>query len=110
MSQLEILKSIGKIKRKWFDVSLVLFLVEGKPLLVMDKIVVDEPSRNKGMGTAIMYEITSIADSFSLDIALTPNSGYGGDYERLKVFYKRFDFKETTGYPGTMVRLKKENR
>ncbi|MEO6304818.1 MAG: hypothetical protein ABIP51_16780 [Bacteroidia bacterium] len=44
-----------------------------------------------------MQEFISLADKYNVLLAVYPSSGLGSDLERLKEFYKRFNFSESNG-------------
>jgi GNAT superfamily N-acetyltransferase len=48
--------------------------------------------RNKGYGTAIMYEITNLANIYNVQIRLWVTDLYGSDFKRLIMFYKNHGF------------------
>ena len=59
------------------------------------KIEVDKASRNKGLGTAFMQDLTEFADSQGMQIRLNPSDELGATSKgRLEKFYKRFGFVE----------------
>ena len=63
--------------------------------LVLSKIIVPKQQREKGVGTKAMFDIIAFADKNNLRIILTPDTSFGGtSTNRLKQFYKQFDFVE----------------
>ena len=59
------------------------------------EIEVDKASRNKGLGTAFMQDLTEFADSQGMQIRLNPSDELGATSKgRLEKFYKRFGFVE----------------
>lgn len=62
------------------------------------KIIVGEGSRNSGLGTEFMRDLTAFADSKAMQIRVTPSKDFGAtSVDRLKKFYKRFGFVENSG-------------
>jgi hypothetical protein len=62
------------------------------------KIIVGEGSRNSGLGTEFMRDLTAFADSKGMQIRVTPSKDFGAtSVDRLKKFYKRFGFVENSG-------------
>jgi hypothetical protein len=66
-------------------------------IVFLDKIVVPEGSREKGMGTKAMNDITRLADQRGKTISLNPSTDFGGNKKRLIEFYKGFGFVENKG-------------
>jgi hypothetical protein len=85
-----------KLERKY---NVVLDLLDYKNGdIVLSKIVVPKEDRNSGLGGKIMQEIVEYADKNKRRIVLTPSTDFGGtSVDRLKEFYKRFDFVENKG-------------
>jgi len=65
--------------------------------IVVDKIVVPESAREKGVGTSAMQAIIDLAQENGLTVALTPSSDFGGTKARLTKFYKNLGFVENKG-------------
>lgn len=63
----------------------------------LSKIVVPRSSRESGVGTQVMRELTRFADRNGVRIKLSPSSDFGGSKSRLVSFYKRFGFVENKG-------------
>lgn len=60
-------------------------------------IKIDE-DKQQGLGTEFMEDLCKFADSWNLQIRLSPSVGLGAtSVNRLKKFYKRFGFKENKG-------------
>ena len=55
-------------------------------------IALQDADQGKGIGTAVMERLTDFADERGLAMRLTPSDIYGGDVERLHVFYARHGF------------------
>ena len=65
--------------------------------LILSKIVVPDGQRSSGVGSAVMSDLVSYADSKGLPLAVTPDSIFGGSKGRLEDFYKRFGFVRNKG-------------
>ena len=71
--------------------------------------VKDKSQRRKGLGSALMGEITALCDKYNLLCALTPSDSESSMTGLLR-FYKRFGFKSNTGrakdfrFRNTMIR------
>lgn len=63
------------------------------PYWTVDAIVVPEGERNAGVGTEIMREIVTEADTEGRIVGLTPSADFGGSKSRLQSFYRRFGFR-----------------
>lgn len=63
--------------------------------IVLSKIVA--ATRNQGLGSAFMGDLTALADELQRIVALTPSNDFGGNVTRLRAFYKRFGFVENKG-------------
>lgn len=63
--------------------------------------------RNKGTGTLIMNELCVYCDENNLIIKLCPTDTHGSEYERLILFYERFEFKFEDD--EQMIRFPKNN-
>ena len=74
-----------------------LSLMETPGGLTLSKIVVPEESRESGIGSQVMDEITQYADAQGLSMALTPEDSYGGNVKRLNKFYNNFGFVPNKG-------------
>lgn len=84
-----------KIKKKNKTVSFQ--IREQGDIVYLDKIVVPEGSREKGVGTKAMNDVIGLADEKGKTISLTPSSDFGGNKKRLVEFYKGFGFVENKG-------------
>jgi GNAT superfamily N-acetyltransferase len=91
----DISSALTALEAKYPDVKLDVSL--GQNGLTLSRIVVPEGQRNQGVGTAIMEELTTLADSAGLPVALSPSSDFGGSVSRLKDFYSRFGFAPNKG-------------
>lgn len=65
--------------------------------LILSKIAVPDGQRSSGVGSAVMSDLVSYADSKGLPLAVTPDSTFGGSKGRLEDFYKRFGFVRNKG-------------
>lgn len=65
--------------------------------IVVSRIVVPKSKRDKGTGTAIMDDLTELADEYGKPMALSPSTDFGGNKEGLKRFYKRHGFVANSG-------------
>lgn len=64
--------------------------------IILSKLVVEE--KKKGLGTAFMEGLVTLADQEHRVISLTADDGFGAtSVDRLKRFYKRFGFIENRG-------------
>ena len=63
-----------------------------KGILTLDKIVVPEDLRGRGVGSKAMKKIIKYADQNNKTIALTPSTDFGGNKSKLTKFYKSFGF------------------
>jgi len=88
-------KAEDVLRTKYPDVELD--VSETKKGLTLSKIVVPEGQRSKGVGSAVMSDLVSYADSKGLPLAVTPDSTFGGSKGRLEDFYKRFGFVRNKG-------------
>lgn len=77
--------------------SLKIGLRQKDDIVTLDKIVVPDDERNKGIGTEFMKRLISIADKYGFILALTPSSDFGGSKSRLVKFYKSLGFVENKG-------------
>jgi GNAT superfamily N-acetyltransferase len=88
---------------------------DAKKGYVLSKIEVSGDERNAGQGTKAMQDIVDRMDSEGAIIALTPDSAFGGNKNRLIKFYKRFGFVPNKGmnkdyrFRETMIRYPKTN-
>lgn len=67
-------------------------------MLELSKIVVPKESRNAGIGTKFMQELTAYADQTNTPIVLSPATDFGASSTaRLVKFYKTFGFVQNAG-------------
>ena len=94
-----LLASFEGIVNKWRGKGLDIYVFEGASgFVIISELVVPKELRKEGLGTAFMQDITRWADSAGKDMALTPDTTFGGtSVGRLKKFYKRFGFVENKG-------------
>ena len=72
-------------------------LSERDSVITLNRIEVPEGSRNRGLGSSAMRELTDYADETGKTIALSPSADFGGSKKRLEQFYKRFGFAPNKG-------------
>ena len=88
---------------------------DAKKGYVLSKIEVSGDERNAGQGTKAMQDIVDRMDREGAIIALTPDSAFGGNKNRLIKFYKRFGFVPNKGmnkdyrFRETMIRYPQSN-
>lgn len=87
--------NLSDIENKFKDV--ILDVYEKNGTINLSRIVVPKEMRSSGVGSSVMNDLTSYADSTGQKIALTPSGDFGGNVNRLKDFYKRFGFVENKG-------------
>ena len=63
----------------------------------LDRIVVPEAERNKGIGSAVMRDLIAEADAKGVPLALSPTADFGGSKSRLGGFYREFGFVPNSG-------------
>lgn len=70
-------------------------------VLYLDRIIVKKGERKRGIGTAVLEEVTRFADAHGLMMQLMPatRDDYFGSTSRARLvrFYKRFGFVENKG-------------
>ena len=86
------------LKNKYGSSLTALDIYENKGSLILSRIVVDDNSRDSGIGTKVMNDLIEYADNNGQIIALTPSSDFGGNKNRLIQFYKKFGFKANKGH------------
>jgi GNAT superfamily N-acetyltransferase len=59
---------------------------------ILSRIEVPKAARGRGVGDAILSELTEIADRLGIALALTPSGDYGGSVPKLKAWYKKHGF------------------
>jgi len=74
-----------------------LSITEKKNLIIINKIIVPQADRGKGVGGKILIGIIHKANRKNKTIALTPSKDFGGSLPRLKKFYKKYGFIENKG-------------
>ena len=91
-------KGLLEVLEKWRADGLTIAAKELGNVITLDKVVVDEGARGKGMGTSFMKSLIAYADESGKTIALSPSTDFGAtSVGRLKKFYKRFGFVENKG-------------
>lgn len=83
------------LRAKFPDVKLT--ITESPSGLTLNRIEVPKGSRNSGVGSAVMAEVTKMADAAGVPVRLSPSGDFGGSVPRLRDFYKRFGFVENKG-------------
>lgn len=86
-----------------------IFITSKADNIIVDALIVNRTQKNKGVGTDIMNRLINFADENNWEIALTPDGCFGGNEQRLEIFYRRFGF-TTNNQPNaqeTMIRHKK---
>lgn len=73
--------------------------------IILEKIIVATPVRNRGIGSQVVKYICEFADINKVSIILSPDSTFGGDIDRLREFYARFGFVDRDR--RTMIRFPK---
>lgn len=90
-------------------------IYEKEHSLILSRIVVNNDTRESGIGTKIMLDLVAYADENNKIVALTPSEDFGGVKNRLIKFYKRFGFVPNSGsnknyeFRDTMIREPKIN-
>jgi len=67
-------------------------IYEEPELITLSKIIVPDTMRGQGIGTKVMLDLISYADSKGKIIATTPSEDFGGNKSGLLKFYRSFDF------------------
>lgn len=84
---------IGAIRDRGVEID----VYEKNGIIKISKIVVPKDMRNQGIGSSVMKKIAKYADETSQKIALTPDSAFGGNKNKLRAFYKRLGFVDNKG-------------
>jgi GNAT superfamily N-acetyltransferase len=95
------------------DDEITLEVWEDKNKLELSSIVIPKEYRGQGKGTEIMNMVINYADKVNKPLYLTPDTNFGGtSINRLKRFYRRFDFIKNDNYEvkHSMVRYPKETK
>lgn len=85
---------LDAVEKSWDSKGISSSMYERNGIITLNKIVVPKDSRNSGVGTTAMRELTDYADASNQQIALTPSADFGGNKIKLQAFYKRFGFKK----------------
>jgi ribosomal protein S18 acetylase RimI-like enzyme len=72
-------------------------IAESPNAIDLSKIVVPKELRNQGLGSSVMQDLISYADSTGKQVRLSPSSDFGGSPTRLNKFYKEFGFVDNRG-------------
>ena len=91
-------KSLDAVEKSWDSKGIASSMSERNGIITLNKIVVPKDSRNAGMGTAAMRELTNYADTTNQQIALTPSADFGGNKVKLQAFYKRLGFRKNNEF------------
>ena len=84
-----------------------LFTTEGSLSFYVNRIIVPDFMRGKGVGTELMQALAHFADEHSATMYIDPTANYGSDVVRLTRFFARFGFVTSTDMHkpfGKMVR------
>jgi GNAT superfamily N-acetyltransferase len=95
------------------DNEITLEVWEDNNKLELSSIVIPKKYRGQGKGTEIMNMVIDYSDKVNKPIYLTPDTNFGGtSINRLKRFYRRFDFTKNDNYEvkHSMVRYPKETK
>jgi GNAT superfamily N-acetyltransferase len=92
-----------------YPVTLFMYYSKFGKVIILSQIVINDDSRNQGIGTQVMQEICDFADENNLSIGLTPSPDFGGNVIRLKKFYKNFGFEKYKGYRFKQSMIRKPN-
>ena len=91
-------EEINQFRKKWNDKGVNNFVyAHDNGSISLSQIVVPKASRNKGIGSSFMKELTEIADKHDHKVVLSPSSDFGGTKSRLVSFYKKHGFVENKG-------------
>lgn len=83
----------GSIKRlAVLDCSETSHLIGLNNTFYVNRIIVPESMRNRGVGTQMMERLVDIADASSFTLHIDPTDNYGSDVVRLARFFARFGF------------------
>lgn len=85
-----LLKKYGKYLK-------AIHIFEKKHKITMDRIIINDESRNMGIGTKIMMDLIKYTDENNKTIGVTPSEDFGGVKSKLIKFYKRFGFVSNKG-------------
>ncbi|MBP9870279.1 MAG: hypothetical protein KBC53_02110, partial [Nitrosomonas sp.] len=91
-------KSLDAVEKSWDSKGIASSMSERNGIITLNKIVIPKDSRNAGMGTAAMRELTNYADTTNQQIALTPSADFGGNKVKLQAFYKRLGFRKNNEF------------
>ena len=65
---------------------------EGRWYIYLVNITIKKSQRNKGYGSAVMSEITALADKYNVRIRLYATNIFGAELKRLYGFYRKHGF------------------
>jgi hypothetical protein len=111
-------KNLPDILNKYKQSNVILDVMESpaKKELYLSRIEVPKSQRNSGVGSSVMNDLINYADKSNQRITLSPSTDFGAtSVNRLKDFYKKFNFVENKGKNKDfttrelMYRLPKEN-
>ena len=66
---------------------------KNRDVLSLDRIEVPIKARGKGVGTAVLKGLISLADEYKFDITLTPSEEFGSDLKSLRKWYRHHGFR-----------------
>jgi len=82
---------------QWED-QLDLYIRESNGVIRLNKIIVPQSERGRGIGSQFTGDLTEYPDRTGQKIALDPSTDFGGSsLGRIKRFYRRFRFRNNTG-------------
>ena len=65
--------------------------------ITLERLIVPEGRRGRGVGSAVMHDLVAYADRCGKQARLTPSGAFGGSPRRLASFYARFGFVPNQG-------------
>lgn len=81
-----------KYKNKIQELKLELCTDDNGKYIYLVLIKIKSSQRNKGIGSAIMYNICNLADEKNVRVRLYATDIYGSELKRLYEFYRKHDF------------------
>ena len=63
----------------------------------LERLIVPDGSRGRGLGSALIRDLVAYADRHGKQVRLTPSGAFGGSPRRLAAFYARFGFVPNEG-------------
>ena len=80
-------------KKEYVDLSIYFHNSFNNPYIVLNRIVVIEKERNKGLGTKYIKKAIDLSKKYNIDIVIDANSSYGNTVRFLRNYYKNLGFK-----------------